>query len=163
MKKQIFVVFLLAFAIDLIAQDTVPGEKKFMVGAGPRIGIPQRDFKRVNNFAVGVDVQGEAMFTSFFSGVITTGFTYFPRKSQQVGAVSRYVIPVMGGLRIYPVKAFFLGGKAGIAMGSFYNLNYEPQIGVNTERFQLALGYNVIFLTDYRYDHLGLNFIYKFR
>ena len=75
-------------------------------------------------------------------------------------------IPVLAGVRVYPSPTFFIGAKVGYGIltgggSSSGAFNYEPQIGYNGTKFQLALGYNA--LSDGgTIGHLGLSAIYKF-
>lgn len=76
-------------------------------------------------------------------------------------------IPILAGVRVYPSPNFFIGAKAGYGIltgngeseGAF---NYEPQIGYNGTKFQLALGYNGLSKDGSTMSHLGLSAIYKF-
>ncbi len=166
----------LAFAIAVIslgsasAQETSGG---FHFGGGLRLGLPMGDFKEFQGIGIGLELQGEYLFSPMISGTITTGYTSFMGKDVDLGGgtsiktKSMGYIPILAGLRVYPSPNFFIGAKAGYGMftgsgESDGGFNYEPQIGYNGTKIQIALGYNGWSKDGSTLNHLGLSGIYKF-
>ena len=75
-------------------------------------------------------------------------------------------IPILAGVRVYPSTNFFIGAKVGYGIltgdGSTGAFNYEPQIGYNGTKIQVAVGYNGLSKDGGTLSHLGLSAIYKF-
>lgn len=154
-------VFLLLPAVAFSQGEKIE-ERKFAFSAGVRAAWPQRSLLRSYKFGGGIELQGELQFAPYLSGVASAAMLHFPTKSPNTYSRGRTNVYLMAGLHIYPVPVFFLGGKAGLTPGSYPTLTYEPIAGINLRRFQVAAAYNVIFETDYRYDHFGLSLRYKF-
>src|SRR5688572_21776200 len=79
MKKVLFV-----FAIAMLSFGAVNAQEAaaggFHFGGGLRLAIPMGDFKESHSFGIGVELQGEYMFSDMVSGTITTGYTSFMGK-----------------------------------------------------------------------------------
>jgi hypothetical protein len=161
--------FIIAGFISANAQ---PSEG-FTFGAGIRLGLPIGDFGDVSSFGVGAELQGEYGFSDMVSGVGTIGYTNFFGKDYDVPGLgtikgeSTGYIPILVGARVYPSTSFFIGAQLGYGIltgngessGAF---NYQPQIGYNGERFQLALNYNGLSKDGSTLSHIGLTGIFKF-
>ena len=169
MKKVLLVAtFVVAGFIGAYAQ---PAEG-FTFGAGVRLGLPIGDFGDVSSFGVGGELQGEIGFSDMVSGVITTGYTSFFGKDYEVLGVtvngeSTGYIPILVGARVYPSTNFFIGAQIGYGLitgngDSEGGFNYQPQVGYNTEKFQLALNYNGLSINSVNLGHIGLTGIFKF-
>lgn len=164
MKKILFVFAIVAASFAANAQETKSG---FTPGAGIRVGLPIGDFGDAFGVAFGVEAQGEYMFSPNVSGVGSVGYTRFGGKT--VGGFeipSTSVIPVLVGVRVYPSTSFFIGAKAGISFstesGGGSDFTYEPHVGYNGNKFQVALGYNAISGDGSTAGHIGLTGIIKF-
>jgi hypothetical protein len=170
MKKLVLVAtFVVAGFIGAYAQ---PAEG-FTFGAGVRLGLPIGDFGDYSSFGVGGELQGEFGFSDMVSGVVTTGYTSFFGKDYEIPGLgtiegeSTGYIPILVGARVYPSTNFFIGAQIGYGLltgggdseGAF---NYQPQIGYNTEKFQLALNYNSLSKDGSSVSHIGLTGIFKF-
>lgn len=169
--KKLFLVatFVVAGFIGAYAQ---PAEG-FNFGAGIRLGLPIGDFGDSHSFGVGAELQGEYGFSDMVSGVVTTGYTSFFGKDYDLpgfGTIeveSVGYIPILVGARVYPSTNFFIGAQIGYGIltgggssdGAF---NYQPQVGYNAEKFQLALNYNGLSKDGSTLGHIGLTGIFKF-
>jgi hypothetical protein len=167
MKKLFLVLSIVgASVLSVNAQDKAA--TGFHFGGGLRLGLPVGDFADGWSFGVGAELQGEYLFTEKVSATVTTGYTSFFGKDfggEKLDPVG--IIPIMAGVRVYPAASFFIGGKIGYGI-QMYNgdsegaMMYEPQIGYNGEKFQLALGYNGLSKDGNTLAHLGFSAIYKF-
>jgi len=170
MKKLVLIAtFVVAGFIGAYAQ---PAEG-FTFGAGIRLGLPIGDFGDFSSFGVGAELQGEFGFSDMVSGVVTTGYTSFFGKDYDIPGLgtiegeSTGYIPILVGARVYPSANFFIGAQIGYGLltgggdseGAF---NYQPQIGYNAEKFQLALNYNSLSKDGSSVSHIGLTGIFKF-
>ena len=171
MKKVLFV-----FAIAILSFGAVNAQEAasggFHFGGGLRLGLAMGDFEASHGLGIGVELQGEYMFSDMVSGTITSGYTSFMGKEIDImGTSYKYdamgYIPILAGVRVYPSSNFFIGAKVGYGLltgggessGAF---NYEPQIGYNGTKIQVALGYNGLSKDVSSLSHLGLSAIYKF-
>lgn len=165
MKKVIFLVFVLAASVAVYAQSS--GAKTGFSG-GVRFALPLGNFHLTHSVGIGAELQAEHKLSPNTSLTGTTGYTNFIGKSEKYSGYNiKYdavgYIPLLVGARYYPTQNVFVGGKAGygILTGSGGAFNFEPQIGYNTEKFQLALGYNAL-VDDGTLGHLGVSAVYKF-
>ena len=170
MKKVILVVAIVF--VSLINANAQPTEG-FSFGAGIRLGLPIGDFGDVSSFGIGGELQGEYGFSDKVSGVFTTGYNSFLGKTYDVpgfGSVKGDAvgyIPILAGIRVYPSANFFIGAQAGYGLltgngsseGAF---NYQPQIGYNASKYQLAVNYNGLSKDGSTLSHIGLTGIFKF-
>ena len=133
--------------------------------------MPIGDFGDTHSFGVGGELQGEYSFSEKVSGVVTTGYTSFFGKTVDFGfgeieLESVGLIPIIAGVRVYPTTNFFIGAQAGYGIltgggdseGAFC---YQPQIGYNGNRFQVALNYNALSKDGSSLSHIGLTGIFK--
>jgi len=170
MKKLAFV-FLLS-AVAFIHSNAQQPEQGFQFGGGIRAAMPIGDFADTHSFGIGGELQGEYRFSYMLSGIITTGYTHFFGKTVTIlGTDVEYdgvgLIPIIAGLRVYPSTNFFIGAQAGYGIltgggesdGAF---NYQPQIGYNGERLQVAVNYNALSKDGTTLGHIGLTAIVKF-
>lgn len=165
--KKLFIVLSIVTAsvFTANAQDNASG---FHFGGGLRLGLPIGDFSETHNFGIGAELQGEYMFSEKFSATITTGYTHFLGKDfAGVKMDGVGLIPILAGVRVYPSTNIFIGGKVGYGLltgggSSDGALNYEPHVGYNAERFQLALGYNGLSKDGSTLSHIALTGIFKF-
>ena len=169
--KKLFLVatFVVAGFIGAYAQ---PAEG-FTFGAGVRLGLPIGDFGDFSSFGVGAELQGELGFSDMVSGVVTTGYTSFFGKDYEIPGLgtiegeSTGYIPILVGARVYPSTNFFIGAQIGYGLitgngESDGGFNYQPQVGYNTEKFQLALNYSGLSINSVNLGHIALTGIFKF-
>jgi hypothetical protein len=171
--KKLLLVFSIVGASVFSANAQDSESSGFHFGGGLRLGLPIGDFADGWSFGIGAELQGEYMFSDKFSGTVTTGYTQFMGKDVDIpgfGSVKMDgvgLIPILAGVRVYPAPTFFIGAKVGYGIltgngNSTGGLNYEPQIGYNGGKFQLALGYNGLSKDGETLSHMGLSAIYKF-
>ncbi len=168
MKKILFVFAIATVSFAANAQETSGG---FKFGGGVRVGLPIGDFGDVSGVGVGAELQGEHMFSSKVSGTLTTGYMHFTGKDYTIPGIGTVegssfgYIPVLAGVRVYPSTSMFIGAKAGMSFftseGGGSAFTYEPQIGYNGQKFQLALGYQAQ-SDEGTMGHIGLTGIFKF-
>ena len=169
MKKALFILAMMAGTAAAVQAQAPDG---FQFGAGIRLGLPVGDFSDSHSFGIGGEVQGEYGFSKKFSGIVTTGYTHFFGKESTIGPITIEnegfgVIPVIAGLRVYPSNNIFIGAQAGVGFltgggSSDAAFNWQPQVGVNTEHFQVALNYNGLTKDGSTLGNLGLTAIFKF-
>ncbi len=169
MKKILLALSIVAISFGSAqAQDGASG---FHFAGGVRLAMPIGDFKEFQGIGLGVELQGENHFSERVSGLISAGYTTFSGKDVTIGGTnfegsSFGIIPLLVGVRVYPSQQFFVGAKAGVAIGTASgagsNFNYEPQIGFNGEKIQISLGYNAISGDGATLGSIGASFLYKF-
>lgn len=168
MKKVIFVALILATAVAVNAQSKTAKNVQF--GGGLRLALPIGNFHLSHSVGVGAELQAEYKLSPQASLTGTTGYTNFFGKSETYGSykyeyLSAGYIPILVGARFYPSENVFIGGKAGYGIltggGASGAFNFEPQVGYNADRFQLAAGYNAL-VDNGTLAHLGVTAVYKF-
>src|ERR1700738_5122725 len=114
MKKVVLALLALsATVLGVKAQSS--SMQPFTFGAGVNLGLPVGTFHNTHNFGIGVQLQGEFLFSDNISGVVTTGYTNFFGKSYNygTGVSSKFtnvgLIPILAGVRFYPASLFFVG------------------------------------------------------
>lgn len=170
--KNILILFsIVVVSFAATAQSKTVTSTGFQFGGGLRVGLPVGDVSDFSSFVLGAELQGEHMFSPTVSGTITTGYTRFFGKDFTLGSTTFKgedfgYIPILAGIRIYPSPGFFIGGKAGISVstesGGGTAFTYEPQIGYNCRRSQIALGYQAQSEDGSTNGHIGLTGILKF-
>src|SRR5687767_14680855 len=167
MKRLLIVtVFVITGFVGSNAQST------FSFGAGLNLALPIGDFGDTHSFGVGVEAQGEVMFSDMFSGVFNAGYTQFFGKTitilgTEVEVDGAGLVPVLAGVRVYPASQFFIGGRAGIGIftgndNSNTGFLYRPEIGANAGPVQIAASFNGWSKDGGNLNHVGLTIIYKF-
>lgn len=169
MKKTVLI---LSFLIGSVVAVNAQAPDGFQFGGGVRLGLPIGDFSDSHSFGIGAELQGEYGFSEKFSGVITGGYTSFFGKSIDILGTSVKVdavglIPIIAGVRVYPSESVFIGAQAGLGIltgsgSSETAFNWQPQIGYNAEKFQIALNYNGLSKDGSTLSHIGLTGIFKF-
>jgi len=171
MKKLLFVtIFAIAGFIGANAQSEGSG---FHFGAGINLGLPIGDFGDVSSFGIGVEAQGEYMFSEKFSGIFNSGYTSFLGKDVDVPGFGTIktdavgLIPILAGVRIYPAAQFFIGARAGLGIltgsgSSESAFNYRPEIGYNGGAIQVALHFDGLSKNGSSLNYIGLTGIYVF-
>lgn len=163
MKKVLFVFAVVAASLAANAQSTSSTETGFKFGIGPKVGIVVGDFDQVLSLAFGGEVLGEYKFSPQASAIISAGYTNYSGKNN-FGSTG--FVPVLVGARFYPSSQVFIGGRLGASFntesGGGTWFTYEPQVGYNGGKFQLALGYNAASKNSVTLANLGLTGIIKF-
>lgn len=169
MKKAILILSLITGSAVMLNAQAPEG---FQFGAGIRAGLPVGDFGDTHSFGIGGELQGEYGFSKDFSGIFTTGFSHFFGKEETIGNITvEYegvgLIPILAGVRYYPSSNVFIGAQAGLGIltgnnNSEAGFNWQPQVGFNTEHFQVALNYNGLTKDGSTLGHIGLTGIFKF-
>lgn len=166
MKKLLLVA---AFAVVGV----ISANAQFKFGAGVNVGLPIGDFGDGWSFGLGVEVQGEYMFSDKFSGIFNTGYTSFFGKEFDDGFGGTFkpdavgIIPIMAGVRVYPSPQFFIGIRAGLGIltgggDSETAFAYRPEIGYNGGPLQIALHYDGLSKDGSSLNYIGLTGIYVF-
>lgn len=168
MKKIFFIAALFVGAVAANAQTSAGKSVQF--SGGVRFALPVGDFNLSHSVGIGAELQAEYQLSPNASLTGTTGFTNFIGKSETFGGYKYKMdavgyIPILVGARYYPSGNVFIGGKAGYGIltgaGSGGAFNFEPQVGYNGKKFQLAAGYNAL-VDDGTLGHLGVSAVYKF-
>jgi hypothetical protein len=165
MKKLVLIgAFVCTAAISANAQ--------FTFGAGVNLALPIGDFSDTHSFGIGIEGEGEYMFSDMFSGVFNTGYTHFLGKEETIMGVtvdyeSAGIIPVMAGVRVYPSSQFFIGGRAGVGFLTGGNdtqtgFVYRPEIGGAFGNVRVAASFNGFSKDGNSLNHIGLTVIFKF-
>ncbi len=148
--KKVILMTTLAVGAFFFSQAQSPEGFRFAIG--PKINIPMGDLKDATKLGIGGEAQGEFDLTESVAGVFSAGYTHYLGKEvtvlgQTVKAPDFGQIPLLAGVRFYPVAGLFLGAKAGYSIftgdgntgGAF---SYQPHIGINSSRLQLIAGYD---------------------
>lgn len=158
------------FVIAAIAVNAQTGSKKTGFAGGIRFAMPTGNFHLSHTIGIGAELQVEHKLSENASLTGTTGFTNFIGKKEKFGGFTyKYdavgYIPILAGARYYPAANMFVGGKLGYGIltgeGSGGAFNFEPQVGYNTPKYQLSLGYNAL-VDDGTLGHFGVTAVYKF-
>lgn len=164
---------LLAFSIAAISFVSAKAQDNggFHAAGGLKVALPIGDFSNGYSLGIGAELQGEYMFAENISGVATAGYTHFLGKTVSEAGVDYKMdaagfIPVLAGVRFYPSSQFFVGAKAGLSFGTQTgagsSFTYEPQVGYNGEKFQVAAGYTAMSKNSVTLGSVGVSFLYKF-
>jgi hypothetical protein len=147
--KKLFLPFLFLILIKTVnAQDEKASSSGFRFSGGINLALPTGDFNETHSFGLGVELQPEYNLSSKFSIYGSAGYTnFFGKKFAGIKLDNVGLIPILAGVRVYPAQQFFVGAKAGIGIltgsgDSESAFDYQPQIGYNSDAFQVALGYN---------------------
>lgn len=163
MKRVILSLAIVAIAFGANAQKSSSSSEGFKFGIGPRVGLVVGDYDQIFSLVIGGELQGEYKLGSDLSVTAAAGYTNYSGKNN-FGSTG--FIPVLAGARYYPSSQFFIGGRLGASFstesGGGTWFTYEPQVGLNGEKFQLALGYNGASKSSFTLAHIGLSAIYKF-
>ena len=166
MKK----IFILALGLTGAIMANAQTKKDVQFGGGLRFALPVGNFHLSHSIGIGAELQAEYKLQPNVSLTGTTGYTNFIGKSESFGDFNyKYssvgYIPILVGARYYPSSQMFISGKVGYGIltggGASGAFNFEPQVGYNAEKFQLALGYNAL-VDEGTLGHLGVTAIYKF-
>ncbi len=168
--NKILITLTFLFVNTIIFSQTPEGLK---LRVGLRASIPISEFGTLYSFGIGGELHAEYGFNDKLSGIVTTGYSSFLGKSLDLGFGSVKLpafgfIPALAGVRFYASDMFFIGGQVGYGLYSAEGeseggLNYQPQIGINLEKFQLSLNYNSTKFkdADENFNHIGLTAVYK--
>jgi hypothetical protein len=144
----------------------------FHFGAGIHLGLPIGDWSDFWSFGIGVEAQGEYMFSEKVSAVLNSGYTSFLGKTVDYGLGSTKVdaiglIPILAGVRVYPSPKVFIGARAGLGIftgggSSETGFQYRPEVGYNSGPIQIALAFNGWSKNGENDNFIGLTAIYVF-
>ena len=167
MRKISPFVLLTTLIISAKAQDdkTSASAAGFHFLGGVNLALPVGDLSDGSSFGLGAEIMPEYNISSEASFLATTGYTHFFGKD---GGDGVGFIPVLVGARFYPTPSFFIGGKAGLGIftgngTSESAFDYQPQIGYNANKVQVALGYNGWSKDGITFSNLSLTLMYKFK
>ena len=167
--KKLFLPFLFLIVIKTVsAQNEKAKSSDFRFSGGIDLALPTGDFNETHSFGLGVQLQPEYNISSMFSVYGSIGYTnFFGKKFEGEKFDNVGLIPILAGVRLYPASQFFAGAKFGIGIltgggDSESAFDYQPQIGYNSDVFQLALGYNGLSKNGATLSNLVLSFLYKF-
>lgn len=163
MKKR-----MILFAFVVLAFSSLQAQSNVGFSGGIRLALPVGDFEDFYSFGVGAEFQGEASVASNVTIPFSAGYTRFFGKEffgTRVDGVG--LIPILAGVHVYPTPQFFIGGKIGYGIltgdgdseGAF---NYEPRLGYNSSKVQIALGYNGWTKDGETLGHIALVTMFKF-
>lgn len=163
MKKR-----MILFAFVVIAFSSLQAQSNVGFSGGIRLALPVGDFGDSHSFGIGGEIQGEARLASNVTIPFSAGYTHFIGKEflgTRLDGVG--LIPILAGVHIYPSPQFFIGGKLGYGVltgggdseGAF---NYEPRLGYNGSKVQVALGYNGLTKDGSTLGHIALLTMIKF-
>ena len=168
--KKAFLLFAIVVGTTISVNAQAPSG--FQFGAGLRLGLAVGDFSNTSTMSIGGELQGEYGFSEKASGIISAGYNHFLGKSVTESGISivypnTSLIPVLVGARYYATPKIFIGAQVGIGIFTAYSesvtgFNWQPQIGFNTNKIQIALNYNGLSKDGITTSHLGLTGIYKF-
>jgi hypothetical protein len=174
MKKKLLILAVLFVSIISVNAQSKSSDAGIVWGGGINLGLPLGNLGDATTFGIGLKFQGEKMFTDQVSGLASIGYTYFLGKSLDDGngGTEKFnfgLIPILVGARYYASENFFLGAQIGVGIGSFSGgggsqsgFDYLPQVGYNTDAYQVVLGYNGLSVSGGTLNHLDLSFVYKF-
>jgi hypothetical protein len=168
MKKCFLPLLLLVLITTANAQDDKKTASDFRFAGGINLALPTGDFNETHSFGLGVELQPEYNLSSMFSIYGSIGYTnFFGKKFEGEKFDNVGLIPILAGVRVYPASQFFAGAKFGLGIltgsgNSESAFDYQPQIGYNSDAFQLALGYNGLSKNGETLSNLVLIFLYKF-
>lgn len=162
MKRVFLSLAIVAIAFGAQAQKSSSAETGFKLAIGPRVGIVVGDYDQVFGLVIGGELQGEYKISNDASITIASGYTNYSGK-HNLGSTG--FVPVLAGARYYPSAKVFIGGRLGASFntesGGGTWFTYEPQIGLNSEKFQVALGYNGASKSSVTLANIGLTAVYK--
>lgn len=165
--RKIFLLALLTtcFAAAKAQDKSSASAAGFHFAAGLDLALPVGDLSDVESFGIGAEIQPEYNISDEASFVGSTGYTRYIAKKDFDGVG---FIPVLVGARYYPTPSFFVGGKVGLGIftgsgDSESSFAYQPQIGYNASKVQLALSYNGWNKDNINFSSLSLSLLYKFK
>lgn len=169
MKKMILLFSFVAAVMAVKAQ----APAGFQLGAGPRLSLATGNFGDTHSLGLGAELQAEYGFSDQVTGVATTGYSSFFGRSvilsgQSVKYKAEGYIPLLAGIRYYFSGTFFGGAQVGLGVYSYNGnstsgFNWQPQVGYNSDKFQLVLNYSGVSKSGSTIAHFGLAGIYKFQ
>lgn len=115
---------------------------RLQLGAGFRFSTPSGNYAKDISIGGGIEVQAEMGLGKMVSGIVISGYSTFLGKKKTVSGITTEAdpfgyIPLLAGIRFYPVNKLLLGAQAGYGIltgsGSGYSgFNYQTQIGYVT-------------------------------
>ncbi|HOD11121.1 MAG TPA: hypothetical protein PKH91_10295, partial [Flavobacterium sp.] len=130
---------------------------------GAHVGIPMGDIKDASSLNYGLDAAYVWSVADKFKAGVTTGYDVFSGKDGidditflPVAATGQYSFSdkIFGGLD--------LGYAVGISDNNDGGLLYQPKVGYQAEKFEVALGYKGIAVDGITVSAVTLGFNYKF-
>jgi hypothetical protein len=164
MKKVVLLFAVVIAAVSLQAQD----KKNLTLGVGVTVALPMGDLADGAGVGFGPKVQAEYMFTENVSGLASVGYNFFTEKD----GVTFSTLPVQVGGRYHFTGGFFAGVELGYmnlhskftggGSNSGGGFAFNPHVGYDLPKIQLALGYQSATDDGFTASYLGLSGIYKF-
>lgn len=130
---------------------------------GVHVGLPMGDAEEFTSLNYGVDAAYVWSIADKFKAGVTTGYDAFSGKDGvdditfvPVAATGQYSFSdkIFGGLD--------LGYALGISEGNDGGFLYQPKVGYQAEKYEVALGYKGIAVDGTTVSALTLGFNYKF-
>lgn len=172
MKKILLTaIAVVGFGFAAQAQD----EGGFRVGI--HAGLPMGDAGDIYSFNAGVDVAYTWPIADSFTAGVTTGYSYFAGKENDITIpgggtitapkVNGAFVPVAATGKYELSEKIFLGADLGYALyvgdgegdGGFY---YQPKVGFQTEMIDIFLGYKGIAVDGVTISSINIGAAYKF-
>ena len=140
--------FLLALIFVAASFQTATAQKtNLFLGGNLIVGFPSGDFKNGYKRATGIE-GSMGLGSSKFIVLGTLGYMSYKEKSgNQFGKIT--VIPLKGGIRVYPTNILFLTGNAGVGFLKDETMNsretrfvYDAGVGLHIILGQISVHYD---------------------
>ncbi len=139
--------------------------------SGPRLGIgidAGSTLKDPTKVVLGLDARLQQSLGNSVSGILTTGYYHFLKSDKSGDGFG--IIPLKIGLKIFPVKNFYVAGEAGAGFGTKNGLGtsfiYSPSAGLAFgSGFDVSIKYEGYAHKEYHgyYNQLALRLAYGFK
>ena len=140
--------FLLALIFVAASLQTATAQKtNLFLGGNLIVGFPSGDFKNGYKRATGIE-GSMGLGSSKFIVLGTLGYmSYKEKEGNQFGKIT--VIPLKGGIRVYPTNMLFLTGNAGVGFLKDETMNsretrfvYDAGVGLHIILGQISVHYD---------------------
>ena len=163
MKNYLLVVAIVIISTTSFAQETESTPVTFNIGA--EIATPVGSLDNISNFGFGISALAEYKPVKQFGVTFSAGYIHFFGKNYGgYSAPSLGQIPVLGGVRLYVAKEFYVSGQLGY---SFFDKNlgsgftYAPGIGAKFNTLDVTLKYMAASVDGGTLSNIGLRLGYS--